>query len=174
MILRLVCVALIAFMLPSTNFACSVSRVRAPEELVSGADMIVRAIAVDYQRLPANPDVWTSGVPDSIVSFRVVEVVRGGSLSSLTLHGYLFQRDDFNEHASPYTFVRPGGRRGSCFANFYKSGAEYLLFLKASQVPSEFTVSWAALSPVNEQLHGDQDPSLFWVKKQVKSTENAY
>lgn len=162
-------IALIAAMVPSVALACSVSRLETPKELVSGADVIVRAVAADYQIPPANPNMWTTGVPDSVVSFRVVEVVHGSPLRSLLLHGYLVQRDDFNDHVPPYTFVRPGGRGGSCFANFYKSGAEYLLFLKRSKDSSELTVNWAALAPVNEQLHSDRDPWLLWVRDQAKS-----
>ncbi len=109
--------------------------------------MIVRAVAADYQIPPANPNMWTTGVLDSVVSFRVVEVVHGSPLRSLLLRGYLAQRDDFNDHVPPYTCVRPGGRGGSCFANFYKGGAEYLLFLKRSKDSSELTVNLGCSRP---------------------------
>ncbi|WP_161557718.1 hypothetical protein [Acidisarcina polymorpha] len=57
MISRFRYIALFATLLPSTIYACSVSRLETPEELVSGADMIVRAVAIDYQSPPANPNV---------------------------------------------------------------------------------------------------------------------
>ncbi|AXC16400.1 hypothetical protein ACPOL_7210 (plasmid) [Acidisarcina polymorpha] len=44
-----------------------------------------------------------------------------------------------------------------------------MLFLKRAKESSEFTVNWAALAPVNEQLHGDQDAWLLWVRKQAKA-----
>jgi len=156
-------------LLPAVGLACYVSRIESPTELVAGADIIVRAVATDYQIPPANPSMRTGGVPDSVVSFKIVEVVRGTSPLSLALHGYLVERDDFNDRGSPYTFVRPGGRAGSCFANSYKRGAEYLLFLKKSKDSSELTVNWAALAPVNEQLRNDHDPWLLWVRTQAKS-----
>jgi hypothetical protein len=167
--IRLCCLALVGMLLPAVGLACSVSRVETPTELVTGADIIVRAVATHYQTPPADPHTWTTGVPDSVVSFNVVEVVRGTPPLSLALHGYLVQGDDFNDHESPYTFVRPGGRAGSCFANSYKPGAEYLLFLKETKDSSELTVNWAALAPVNEQLHDDHDPWLLWVRTQAKS-----
>ncbi len=168
---RLRCIVLIGMLLPSVCLACSVSRLETPIELVAGADIIVRAVATDYQTAPANPRMWTTGIPDSVVSFRIAEVVRGASPPSLTLHGYLVQADDFNDRASPYTFVRPGGRAGSCFANSYKRGGEYLLFLKKNKDSGELTVNWAALAPVNEQLRDDHDPWLLWVKTQAKSIQ---
>src|SRR6185503_20371718 len=68
----------------------------------------------------------------------------------------------------PYRFVRPGGRSGSCFANSYKKGAQFLLFLKRSNFRPEtntgFTINISALGPTNEQLRGPGDPWIEWVK----------
>jgi hypothetical protein len=130
--------------------------------------LIIRVKAVEYAMPPADPKIWTTGVPDSIVEFQVLEVIRGDASSEVTLHGYLNELDDFNDQKPPYTFVRPGGRGGSCFANSYRQGAEYLLFLKRSAATRELTVNWAALAPVNEQLRSIDDPWLLWVREQAK------
>jgi hypothetical protein len=165
-------ITLSVLLLSSSSFACSVRSIATPTELVGGADVIVRAVASEYEVPPANPADWTSGVPDSVVKFDIVEVLRGNAPPSLTLHGYLTQRDDYNDKEPPYTFVRPAGRAGSCFANSYRQGAEYLLFLKRTNGTEELTVNWAALAPVNEQLHGDKDPWLSWVRDEAKRIQN--
>jgi hypothetical protein len=106
-------------------------------------------------------------MPDSTIRFKVLEVIRGGTQTELILPGYLTDTDDFNDHAPPYDFVRPGGRRGSCFANSYRSGAEFLLFLR-KRPSGDLAVNWYALGPVNEQLHAADDPWLLWAKEQVR------
>ncbi len=105
-------------------------------------------------------------MPDSHVRFEKLEMIRGREASGLILPGYLVQQDDFNDQQAPYTFVRPGGRAGSCFANSYRQGAEYLLFLKRTKTGT-LTVNWAALAPVNEQLHSSDDVWLAWVRAQA-------
>lgn len=145
---------------------CSVTGITSNIDLVSSADAVVRAKAVQYAKRPA-ANVWTTGVPDSRVRFKVMEVIRGLHISELVLPGYLVQQDDFNDQQPPYTFVRPSGRSGSCFANSYRDGAEYLLFLKKRNT-GELTVNWAALAPVNEQLHSSDDAWLVWVRRQAK------
>ena len=140
-------------------------------EVADGADVIVRATATEYALVPRG-DSRTSGEPDSRVRFEVEEVLRGPSdLLVFELNGYLGNADDFNDHAPPYTFVRPGGRAGSCFANTYRRGAQFLLFLKKRA--EGYTVNWNALAPVNEQLHSETDPWLFWVRGYVAATTGA-
>jgi hypothetical protein len=147
--------------------------------MVKEADVIVRAIAKQYDVASKDPNSWTTGEPDSRVRFEVLEVIRGKTLANLILPGYLSDEDDFNDHASPYNFVRPGGRHGSCFANTYRSGAQFLLVLKKKQ-SGELTVNWYPLGPVNEQLHSTTDPWLLWVRaeaqkaKSVKSAQNPH
>jgi hypothetical protein len=106
-------------------------------------------------------------VPDSTIRFKVLEVIRGGTQPELILPGYLTDTDDFNDQPPPYDFVRPGGRRGSCFANSYRLGSQFLLLLQKRQ-SGELTVNWYALGPVNEQLHSTNDPWLLWVQEQVQ------
>jgi hypothetical protein len=135
-----------------------------PEDMVASADLIVRA-TVDYSRMPLAFG-RTSWTPDSVVRFRIEEVVKGRyALPDLDLSGYLESSDDFNELPVPYTFVRRGGRGGSCFANTYSQGGRYLLILK--MVAGAYTVDWYALGPTNEQLHSVDDPWLKWVRSQV-------
>ena len=153
-------------------FPCSRLTPVSSVEIVKEADVIVRAIAERYDVAPKNPNVWTTGVPDSTVHFDVLEVIRGDARTDLTLPGYLSDRDDFNDHPSPYNFVRPGGRAGSCIANTYRSGAQFLLLLKKEQ-SGELTVNWYGLGPVNEQLHSTNDPWLLWVRAEAQKAKSA-
>ena len=133
--------------------------------MVTGADAIVRARAAEYAVAPSDT-LGTTGTPDSRIRCKVIERIRGSVPSDLILPGYLVDRDDFNDQRPPYTFVRPNGRAGSCFANSYRSGGQFLLLLKKTK-SGEFTVNWYALGPVNEQLHSDEDPWLLWVREQA-------
>ncbi len=126
------------------------------------ADLIVRATAVKYV-VPPDPNLRTTGEPKSTVEFKVVEVLKGKKEATVVLHGYLNDQDDFNEAEMPYRFVRPSGRSGSCFANTYKEGAQFLLFLK--KTGDGYTPNISALGPTNEQLRGPDDEWLIWVKE---------
>jgi hypothetical protein len=150
---------------------CTITRPVSPEEIVRDAEVIARAAAIDYARPPSDPKAWTTGQPDSLVRFRLVEVVKGSDVPpELVLPGYVVDEDDFNTMKVPYNFVRPGGRAGSCFANSYRRGAEFLLMLK-KRPDGSFTVNWYALGPVNEQLRSADDPWLLWVREQVGRLE---
>jgi hypothetical protein len=146
-------------------YPCSVGRPLSNVEMVRGADAIVLATAENYATAPKNPGSWSGFLPDSKIRLKVVEVVQGKLPADyLVLPGILVDTDDFNDHASPYTFVRPDGRHGNCFATSYRSGGQFLLILKKNH-DGEFTVYWHALGPVNEQLHSADDPWLLWVRK---------
>jgi hypothetical protein len=147
--------------------ACSVTGAISNVGMVKSADSIVRAIAVEYASPPSVPRFSTTGTPDSRIHFKVVEHLRGTVVSDVVLPGHLVEVDDFNDQQSPYHFVRPNGRRGSCFADAYRSGGQFLLFLKRTG-SGELTVNWYALAPVNEQLHSDVDPWLLWVREQTQ------
>ena len=165
-----VCVAILLTIARAAE-PCTITRPVSPEEVVRDAEIIARAAAVDYARPPRDPSVLTTGQPDSQVRFRLVEVVKGTDVPrELVLPGYLVDQDDFNNMKVPYTFVRPGGRAGSCFANSYRRGAEFLLMLKKGSDGS-YTVNWYALGPVNEQLRSADDPWLLWVRQQVGKLE---
>jgi hypothetical protein len=138
------------------GYPCSIVRSVSPEEIVHDADVIVRAVAVGY------------AVNASTVRFKTIEVVKGNEVpSTIDLPGDLVDRDDFNDGNVPYKFVRPNGRHGNCFATSYRLGAEFLLMLKL-RADSSYTVHWAALGPVNEQLRSADDPWLLWVRDQVR------
>ena len=150
-----------------TTVACSRVGPFTFNELFDNADLIVRATAVKYAKGPADPNMRTTGQPDSIIEFKVEEVLRGKDApKSVSLNGYLSDKDDYNEMPVPYTFVRPTGRSGSCFANTYKQDAQFLLFLK--NVEGKYTSNISALGPTNEQLRSDHDPWLQWVKDYLK------
>ena len=162
-----VAVIIVGLLCATDVYPCSVVREVSNVVMVREADAIVRATTENYVIAPKNPDSSNGFVPDSRIRFRVLEVIRG-KLSSdyLVLPGLLVSTDDFNDHASPYTFVRPGGRHGNCFATSYRSGGQFLLMLKKNP-DGELTVYWYALGPVNEQLHSSDDPWLVWVRKQA-------
>ncbi|MEW6125591.1 MAG: hypothetical protein AB1757_00895 [Acidobacteriota bacterium] len=155
-------------MVTPTAKACTRAGPFTFNELFDNAEVIVRATAVKYAKVPDNPNMRTTGEPDSIIQFKVEEILRGKNLAStILLNGYLSDSDDYNEQPVPYTFVRPNGRDGSCFANTYKQGGQFLLFLK--KVDSEYTPNISALGPTNEQLRDENDPWLKWVKEHLKT-----
>jgi hypothetical protein len=157
--------------------ACSVARAPSTAEMlaaemVAGADVILRATAIEYTIAPGmvrnGREVRTTGVPDARIRFRVESVVKGTYTSvDLVLPGYLSEQDDWNDQPVPYGMVRRNGRSGSCFANTYRQGAQFLLVLK--RTGPEYSVNWYALGPVNEQLRSPEDPWLQWVRDRVKA-----
>jgi len=99
---------------------------------------------------------------------RVEEVLKGKySGDTLTVFGFLSVADDWSDHAPPYTFVRPEGRAGNCFAHTYRRGAQFLLALKLDG--NEYTPYWYPLGPVNEQLRSAHDPWVQWVRERAKA-----
>jgi hypothetical protein len=163
--------AVVALMVSATDaYACSRNGPVSNVAMIKQADAIVRVIAVEYARPPQNPSMRTTGQPNSMIRFKVLEVIRGSVLresSQLILPGYLVDHDDYNDKVPPYDFVRPNGRSGSCFANSYRSGGQFLLILKREQLLG-YTAAWYALGPTNEQLHSADDPWLLWVREQPK------
>ena len=157
-------------MLAMSAKACSRGGPFTFSELFDNAAVIVRATAVEYAKPPNDPNIMTTGEPDSTIQFKVEEVIRGNGVpDNILLNGYLSDRDDYNEMPVPYTFVRPNGRSGSCFANTYKQGAQFLLFLK--KMDKGYTPNISALGPTNEQLRSENDPWLQWVKDHLRTTE---
>ena len=159
-----------AFMFPTTVLACQAPR-PSSTAMVSRAEIIVRATAVEYVKSPVGDLRQLNEPGDAEIDFRVNEILKGQAVqSAIILNGYLTARNDFNDRPVPYDFVRPGGRGGSCSAYEYMQGAEFLLFLK--NVNGRLTIRWYALAPTNEQLHSADDPWVVWVKEQLKSTES--
>ena len=168
-ILSLVISVLTVGLIPmSASQACSRMKPFTLDELFDNAEVIVRATAVKYAKAPDDPRFMTTGVPDSTIEFRVEDRLRGKNLTDkIILNGYLSDKDDFNDIPVPYMFVRPGGRSGSCFANTYKEGAQFLLFLK--KTGEVYSPNISALGPTNEQLHSDDDPWLVWVRNHLST-----
>ena len=130
------------------------------------AEVVVIATAVEYER-PHEGNSTTNGVPDSTVRFQIHKLLRGRLKTDMVVFpGYLGNTDDFNDVPVPYHFVRPNGRSGMCFANTYKRGAEYLLFLRHTEIG--LTPYWSSLGPTNEQLHGFDDPWVSWTERYLK------
>ena len=167
---------LLGFILVSARPAmpCSIGTPPSPVTMVAGADLIVRATAMAYSVAPVVGSGGTSGVPESRIRFRIEAVLKGTITSSeIILPGYLSNQDDWNDLPVPYIRLRPSGRNGSCFANTYRQGGQFLLMLKPSSwLPqgspfgsnTPYTVNWYALGAVNEQLHSTDDPWIKWVE----------
>jgi hypothetical protein len=150
--------ALASLLTPATGWPCSGGYLGTPATLVDGADVIVRAVAI------GGPEGRPA--PQGTVQFLVQERLKGEAGPELRLTGLLTAGDDFNDRDVPYDFVRRGGRHGDCFATGYKNGGTFLLFLKRDR-KGQLSTQWAALKPVNEQLRGDDDPWLLWVRDRV-------
>ena len=106
------------------------------------------------------------------VTFEPLEWLRGApNDAQLVLPGVLVDKDDYNPASVPYNRVRPSGLRGSCIAEQYRLGAQYLLLLRDGTRWSP--VFWWPLGPVNEQLRGDDDPWLAWVRGRVAARKGA-
>jgi hypothetical protein len=166
--------------LTAQAFACSRLGEISNVAIVSGADVIVRAIAQEYAVAPPAPEKSSGGSlmypttrgaaarpsTPATIRFKVLETIRGAVGPAVILPGQLVDQDDFNDQPAPYTFVRKNGRKGNCFADSYRSGAPFLLLLKKTEAGA-LTANWYALGPVNEQLHAEDDPWLLWVRKQA-------
>jgi hypothetical protein len=105
-------------------------------------------------------------VRDGVV-FETVQILKGKSIpATLVVEGELTEQDDFNGYQAPYLAVRPSGDRGSCFAEEYRRGAEFLLVLHRDDA-RRLTPYWWPLLPSNEQLHIPRYLWLAWVRSQI-------
>ena len=134
----------------SPNYAWSVARIA---QMVDSASRIVRVRATRADSVAQT------------VTFEPIEWIRGADAREITLYGIAVERDDFNTTPVPYGMVRPAGQRGDCFAREYRLGAQYLLLLQDRPRPNR--IQWWPLAPLNEQLRGDDDPWLVWVRTQA-------
>jgi hypothetical protein len=157
--------------LATPAWPCSVVALPTPQDLVNRAEVIVRVRADGLAAEPGRQGILASN--QTQVRFTVLTVLKGFFPSvTLQFNGHLDQRDDRNDAAVPYHFIRPGGRGGSCFAMGYRSGAEYLLLLaygghQSYAQPNDLTPYWTPLGPTNEQLSGSSDPWLRWVMEEI-------
>lgn len=130
--------------------------------LIADATVIVRARAVAVDTISKRG----GDRPPLGVRFDVLEVLKGGASIPRALiikPAELTEQDEFNPRPVPYATVRPSGLRGSCFATAYRRGAQYLLFLRASD-DGTLSPYWAPLAPTNEELREPGDPWLLWVR----------
>src|ERR1022692_3295645 len=74
-----------AWVSTTQGYPCSIVGKVSNVEMVNNADVIVRARAVEYATPPSNPNLWTTGVPDSRIHFKVIERIRGPEMSELVL-----------------------------------------------------------------------------------------
>ena len=134
--------------------------VTATPRMVAAAPVVVVTSSVDSTiiKKPRRFLMVSTGV-----RFRVTEVLKGTLHDSLlTLSGIFVSHDEFNTGPVPYRYARESAMRGACFTTEYRRGATYLLFLSATD--GALDIGWAPLLPVNEQLHGPDDPWLQWVR----------
>lgn len=125
------------------------------EDMVQESEVVVRAVAVDSTQT-------LDGA--SFVRFRTTEVLRGPfPHAEFTFTGYFVDEDGFNTLSVPYQLVRRAG--GSCHAEHYQQGGEYLFLLKSTW--GHLSPYWFALGPTNEQIRGAGDPWLQWVREQL-------
>jgi hypothetical protein len=148
-----------------------------PVKLTREADVIVRVKAREQfdelteSQLRAAPPL--SRIFRTSIRFEVLESLKGQSPGrTLSFEGQWSQRDDRNDRPVPYNFVRPEGRGGDCFARRYKQGAEYLLLLRDRG--GRLTPYWAPLGPTNEQLFGDDDKWLAWIRQQLRERQPSH
>lgn len=173
MLKRMIAIVPISMALAVPASPCTVSSRLSPGELVRNAEVIVR-VRVTGLAAPGPPRMF-GGEEGRRVQFQVLETLKGTlPSSSLSFTGELEDHGDPNDADVPYNFVRPGGRRGNCYALGYRQGTEYLLMLRRPARPradgsaGELTPYWAPLSPVNEQLgRGEDDPWLAWVRREA-------
>jgi len=147
------------------------------QELVTRAEVIVRARAEGLAQAPGREGIMAGSVTQ--VRFAVLDVLKG-SLAARTIefNGTLTDRDDRNDRAVPYDFIRPAGRGGNCFALTYRAGAEYLLLRRSAHPsyaqPNDLTPYWTPLGPTNERLFGgSSDPWFSWVVEQLREKPGA-
>jgi hypothetical protein len=147
---------------------CSVDSVHSAQYLLRNADAVVVAQLIRE----AAPEMATSreAFPNGShrVEFAVQEILKGTDVPGrFVVPGTISVQDDFNDHAVPYSIVRPEGRWGSCFATKYRLNATYLLFLRRSE--GSLTPYWSAFAPTNEQIRGPDDPWLRWVREYLEA-----
>ena len=135
--------------------------------VVRDADVIVRATAVRAD----SAQFQLGGEYHPTVILAVTEIIVGSGVpDSVRVYGWMTAQDDFNTASVPYPSVRQAGQRGSCYAEEYRSGGEYLLLLKRRG--DQLTPYWAPLAPTNEQVRGPDDLWITWVQHQRRHAHN--
>lgn len=158
--LALVVVALIGELSwPPVLQACS-AMLKPVEQVIQESEQIVRAEVVGFRegkaQSPGNVDL------------RVLEAFKGPLTQPfISVEGRLRDYPARGDTSLPYSQLscaRAGGC-GGCFARDYRRGRQYLLFLKGG------TPHWAPLAATNEEVSGDSDPWVQWVKAYLARTQ---
>lgn len=84
----------------------------------------------------------------------------------LVFPGTIVEQSDFNEGSVPYQMVRPSGQRGDCYAREYRVDGEYLFLLRDDE--GTLTPYWVPLAPTNEEIRGEDDPWVAWVRDRLE------
>ena len=159
---------IIAAAIPIT--ACLGPPPLSPSVLITRADVIVRATAIQYVKTPREEIMELDFSSSGNIQFKVEEVLKGeGTPATLTIEGLLSVVDDFNDRPVPYDMARPSGRRGPCEVYIYKKDAQFLMFLRKEE--GKLTPYWALMSPTNEQLQSPDDPWLKWVREYLQTQD---
>jgi hypothetical protein len=143
-----------------------------PVPLVASAQVIVLARADSVSG--ATPQPRTRPGYYTWVHFTVLEVIDSGAMqipASIRVSGQLSDSADFNTLPVPFRWVRRDGQRGSCFAYSYQKGGEFLLLLQGTTVDS-LNPYWSALTPTNEQVRGNNDPWVRWVREARRASRD--
>ena len=149
--------ALVMRALGSSSVACEPADVETASEITDRAEVILLVKVPDEKIEQVSP-----------ITMAVLEVVKGGFKgSTVVVEGETARYEGRNDSPVPYDFVRPGGRSGDCFADDYKPGGQFLLFLR------DGSVHWSPLAATNEEVSGPTDPWVTWVKQRLKNKPKA-
>ena len=149
--------ALVVAVFGSNGIACSPEGVESAAEITDRAEVILLVKVPDEKIERVSP-----------ISMTVLEVLKGDfKASAVVVDGETARYEGANDLPAPYDFVRPGGRSGDCFADDYKPGGQFLLFLRHG------TVHWSPLAATNEEVSGPSDPWVTWVKERLKNKRKA-
>ena len=111
----------------ASAWPCSVGGLPSADDLIRNAEVIVRVRAEGLSSTPGLTGILGT-LSRTQVRFAVLELLKGRlPTGTIDFNGSLVDSDDRNDRAVPYSFVRPGGRHGNCFALGYRASAEYLL-----------------------------------------------
>jgi hypothetical protein len=131
--------------------ACSVDHVDTAAEITDRAAVIMLVRVPDRKVAKIAP-----------IKMTVLEVLKGDFKGqTVVIRGQTAKYHGPNDNRPPYDWVRAGGRFGNCFAEDYKPGGRFLLFLRHGQV------HWSPLAATNEEVSGANDPWVRWVKKRL-------
>ena len=99
-----------------------------------------------------------------VVSFRVLEQLKGAPLFVISVRGRMLSRPDLSWRPVPTGLTRREDKNRCGYGLTYQRDGEYLLLL--GTVDGVLTPYWS-LGVTNEQLLGPDDPWLEWVRQEA-------